>query len=858
MLPSFPSIRERNLRTLYGDGGGVDDRSPKGSVDVKIRPLVDLINQHPDYVTLSSCSGRVALFDPTAGGVGTSTGDCICAENTINLHQNDDANNDYDEGGSDAVNNGTASDKSTNSSGKGNGGKWIFVTHDILPDLGSQIIHSLKQAGHERSMPAAHSKIDARTTASSTVASSKSSMLPITFKHEPPLLHVAASNLESGMRLLRVIKSAPSCAMRESGLVVTDKRVTVEIRTTATMLTLPIMIKRPSQWSAFCNKEEVEVTKDDVILVPDEEYLMSLSEIANERMIHNEALLEGLFSVIQRELFGEAVKDTNNGACEAIHSASATKSVGSVDNNFRLNEEEIQDNEGISDNCVKYVVKLQSSLPPLNLWKTAAVVLPSNNSLSNFDGKDEMDLDVLVFGGQGVGPIIQNQCHCAVSSVDGCTENCSIQVSKTCKRWDAVFRLSRQSGVWSKQWDVLPTICAKDNYVSKSYEETTDLIHTAAGIFRLTSSKEGMGPREGHTACVIPRFAQPVRLDEDTPPDAVIVFGGRISGGGQGMSPTNDLFLYVTDPLFYSSLSRKDTTLDNTKDNTRQASKGGLFGRPLDVSGTAPEPRYGHTMILLPNKTFVSNDAIPFAVVAGGTGMSSGVEGTDESSFLCLNSIYTLACTVEEELCGNNCRTSRSHLMWNRIADMPSPRSFHTSVIYGNRMFVFGGYSEADDPFSFGLQSSWCTVPLDFESTSVTEHLDNKTFAIIADKVPLRIGSSAVTLDLKSNTMVLIVGGASTSSASHYSDHHDEGYDPPIILIAPNDRQHHCDGELVGRKELVRAQFEFEPATEDAMDFGSCVHHCLVALPQRHDDSRTAVIVGGGVPSFSFGQSYGR
>ena len=74
MFPSFPSLRERNLITLYGDtkvsGDFTDkDKSPKGSVDYKIRPLVDLINRHPEYVTLSSCSGRVALFDPTGVNV---------------------------------------------------------------------------------------------------------------------------------------------------------------------------------------------------------------------------------------------------------------------------------------------------------------------------------------------------------------------------------------------------------------------------------------------------------------------------------------------------------------------------------------------------------------------------------------------------------------------------------------------------------------------------------------------------------------------------------------------------------------------------------------------------------------------
>ena len=67
-LPSFASLRERNLKTLYGDTKISEyinnDKSPKGSVDEKIRPLVNLINLHPEFVTLSSCSGRVAMFDP--------------------------------------------------------------------------------------------------------------------------------------------------------------------------------------------------------------------------------------------------------------------------------------------------------------------------------------------------------------------------------------------------------------------------------------------------------------------------------------------------------------------------------------------------------------------------------------------------------------------------------------------------------------------------------------------------------------------------------------------------------------------------------------------------------------------------
>ena len=38
------------------------DKSPKGGLDAPIVPLIHAINRHPDYVTTSSCSGRIALF----------------------------------------------------------------------------------------------------------------------------------------------------------------------------------------------------------------------------------------------------------------------------------------------------------------------------------------------------------------------------------------------------------------------------------------------------------------------------------------------------------------------------------------------------------------------------------------------------------------------------------------------------------------------------------------------------------------------------------------------------------------------------------------------------------------------------
>jgi tRNA wybutosine-synthesizing protein 3 len=46
------------------------DLSPKGRPDDEIRPLLALLNSHPDFVTTSSCSGRAVVFldaDKTSG-----------------------------------------------------------------------------------------------------------------------------------------------------------------------------------------------------------------------------------------------------------------------------------------------------------------------------------------------------------------------------------------------------------------------------------------------------------------------------------------------------------------------------------------------------------------------------------------------------------------------------------------------------------------------------------------------------------------------------------------------------------------------------------------------------------------------
>ncbi|KAL7996395.1 putative tRNA wybutosine-synthesizing protein [Plasmopara halstedii] len=54
----FAQLKRESLRKLQA----MEDKSPKGCIDEPILDMIKIINAHPDYVTSSSCSGRIAVF----------------------------------------------------------------------------------------------------------------------------------------------------------------------------------------------------------------------------------------------------------------------------------------------------------------------------------------------------------------------------------------------------------------------------------------------------------------------------------------------------------------------------------------------------------------------------------------------------------------------------------------------------------------------------------------------------------------------------------------------------------------------------------------------------------------------------
>lgn len=68
MPVSFQERKRKILQDLGVPDEEYQDLSPKGSVDEGIRELIGVINGLPDYVTTSSCAGRIAVYQEGAKG----------------------------------------------------------------------------------------------------------------------------------------------------------------------------------------------------------------------------------------------------------------------------------------------------------------------------------------------------------------------------------------------------------------------------------------------------------------------------------------------------------------------------------------------------------------------------------------------------------------------------------------------------------------------------------------------------------------------------------------------------------------------------------------------------------------------
>ncbi|KAM3467294.1 hypothetical protein MY5147_006216 [Beauveria neobassiana] len=207
--PAFEARKLKILEQLAVPDAEYSDASPKGTVDVGIRPLLAEINAAAGFVTTSSCAGRVSVFvegrKTAAATTTTATGD-----------DQDDVN---DGSGGTEQSDGlgpmqpvVAAQTVAGLGGKGGGGTWLYVSHDPHPLAGQGVVVDwAKELGITGKQ---EDELLLDTTGGSGGCHSERRL--IHFKFEPMILHVLTASHAHAQLLLRCALHA---GFRESGAV---------------------------------------------------------------------------------------------------------------------------------------------------------------------------------------------------------------------------------------------------------------------------------------------------------------------------------------------------------------------------------------------------------------------------------------------------------------------------------------------------------------------------------------------------------------------------------------------------------------------------------------------------------------
>ncbi|KAH6651794.1 methyltransferase TYW3-domain-containing protein [Truncatella angustata] len=233
---SFLQKKSKILEQLSIPDTEYTDASPKGSVDVGIRELIDELNGLEGFVTTSSCAGRVSVFvEGKKAAEGAS-------------QENQD-----EEGARTATVAGVG--------GKGGGGHWLFVSHDPVEVEDGKTLDDLFGLKNQ----------DA--SGDTTTGDNEAARL-IHFKFEPMILHVLTASLEHAQLLL---KCGHQAGFRETGA--------LNLTAAGGEAVTPIVAIRTMGLGL---ESLVGIQKGDLIqrtVTPD--YLQTLLDISHDRFAEN-------------------------------------------------------------------------------------------------------------------------------------------------------------------------------------------------------------------------------------------------------------------------------------------------------------------------------------------------------------------------------------------------------------------------------------------------------------------------------------------------------------------------------------------------------------------------------------------
>ncbi|KAH6667528.1 methyltransferase TYW3-domain-containing protein [Halenospora varia] len=256
LTQSFLAKKKRILQQLAVPDEDYDDLSPKGSVDLGIRDLIEEINALEGCVTTSSCAGR---WKGGENGEGEGEGE---RENVATT--------------------------TAGVGGKGGGGRWLFVSHDPV-DMTKSALNCAEMLGMQR-RDEAEMELSIRGSAREARF--------IHFKFEPMILHVLTASLHQAQT---VLSAALQAGFRESGglnLTSSTEQPTPMVGIRSMGLALESIIGFEHNGQEICTVPEWQ--------------LGNLLEISNDRFVENTKRIER-FRALLKDLSGGAQEGRRKG-----------------------------------------------------------------------------------------------------------------------------------------------------------------------------------------------------------------------------------------------------------------------------------------------------------------------------------------------------------------------------------------------------------------------------------------------------------------------------------------------------------------------------------------------------------------
>ncbi|KAF9197001.1 hypothetical protein BGZ50_002712 [Haplosporangium sp. Z 11] len=285
MSEGFLSRKKAILIALNSD---TPDKSPKGYVDEPLLPLIILINNHKDYVTTSSCSGRICTYLEGIDESSSSTSSPQDDRNDSSTQELDDdaaqVSKGYEENTSLAA---------VEAAKRAKGGQWLYVSHDPVDFPTGQgkdqekrwIINTLFGPEAHRVVTMEESILSGVET--QTEVMTKSQL--VYFKFEPMILHIEAATPTAAKTFLN---HSLFSGYRNSGILPSAKRTMLAIRSTlkidAPIAYIPIGASSSSIPTA-ASGTGAETSDPKIHLMVSLQYLRMLIELSNDKFRMNVA-----------------------------------------------------------------------------------------------------------------------------------------------------------------------------------------------------------------------------------------------------------------------------------------------------------------------------------------------------------------------------------------------------------------------------------------------------------------------------------------------------------------------------------------------------------------------------------------